>query len=287
MEFIQFHPTALFQPGVQPSFLITEAMRGFGGILRNQAGQDFMLSYDERGSLAPRDIVARAIDNEMKHRGEDFVYLDCRHLDSEALKNHFPNIYNKCLSVGIDFTRDMIPVVPSCHYMCGGIKVDTNAKSSIKNLLAAGECASTGLHGGNRLASNSLLEALVYSHRAAITAVESFKSISFEEQIPDWDIKGTADPEEMVLITQNLKELQSIMSSYVGIVRSNIRLERALDRLQILNRETENMYRRTTLSQPLCELRNLILVGYLIIKAARLRKESRGLHYSIDYPRHS
>jgi L-aspartate oxidase len=287
MEFIQFHPTALFQPGVQPSFLITEAMRGFGGILRNQAGQDFMLSYDERGSLAPRDIVARAIDNEMKHRGEDFVYLDCRHLDSEALKNHFPNIYNKCLSVGIDITRDMIPVVPSCHYMCGGIKVDTNAKSSIKNLLAAGECASTGLHGGNRLASNSLLEALVYSHRAAITAVESFKSISFEEQIPDWDIKGTADPEEMVLITQNLKELQSIMSSYVGIVRSNIRLERALDRLQILNRETENMYRRTTLSQPLCELRNLILVGYLIIKAARLRKESRGLHYSIDYPRHS
>lgn len=285
MEFIQFHPTALFQPGVQPSFLITEAMRGFGGILRNQAGQDFMLSYDERGSLAPRDIVARAIDNEMKHRGEDFVYLDCRHLDSDALKNHFPNIYNKCLSVGIDITRDMIPVVPSCHYMCGGIKVDTNAKSSIKNLLAAGECASTGLHGGNRLASNSLLEALVYSHRAAITAVESFKSISFEEQIPDWDIKGTADPEEMVLITQNLKELQSIMSSYVGIVRSNIRLERALDRLQILNRETENMYRRTTLSQPLCELRNLILVGYLIIKAARLRKESRGLHYSIDYPR--
>jgi L-aspartate oxidase len=223
----------------------------------------------------------------MKHRGEDFVYLDCRHLDSDALKNHFPNIYNKCLSVGIDITRDMIPVVPSCHYMCGGIKVDTNAKSSIKNLLAAGECASTGLHGGNRLASNSLLEALVYSHRAAITAVESFKSISFEEQIPDWDIKGTADPEEMVLITQNLKELQSIMSSYVGIVRSNIRLERALDRLQILNRETENMYRRTTLSQPLCELRNLILVGYLIIKAARLRKESRGLHYSIDYPRHS
>jgi L-aspartate oxidase len=179
----------------------------------------------------------------------------------------------------------MIPVVPSCHYMCGGIKVDMDGKSTIKNLLAAGECASTGLHGGNRLASNSLLEALVYAHRAAQEAISTFRDISFEEQVPDWDVKGTADPEEMVLITQNLKELQSIMSSYVGIVRSNIRLERALDRLQILNRETENMYRRTTLSQPLCELRNLILVGYLIIKSARLRKESRGLHFSIDYPR--
>lgn len=285
MEFIQFHPTALFQPGVQPSFLITEAMRGFGGILRNQAGVDFMPMYDERGSLAPRDIVARAIDNEMKVRGEDFVYLDCRHLDPDGLKHHFPNIYNKCLSLGIDITRDMIPVVPSCHYMCGGIRVDMQARSTIQNLLAAGECASTGLHGGNRLASNSLLEALVYAHRAAETAVAEFRDIAFEENIPDWDIKGTADPEEMVLITQNLKELQAIMSNYVGIVRSNIRLERALDRLQILHRETEGMYRRTTLSQPLCELRNLILVGYLIIKAARLRKESRGLHYSIDYPR--
>jgi L-aspartate oxidase len=171
--------------------------------------------------------------------------------------------------------------------MCGGIKVDMDGKSTIKNLLAAGECESTGLHGGNRLASNSLLEALVYAHRAAKMAITTFQDVAFEDNIPDWDVKGTADPEEMVLITQNLKELQSIMSSYVGIVRSNIRLERALDRLQILNRETENMYRRTTLSQPLCELRNLILVGYLIIKAARLRKESRGLHYSIDYPRYN
>ncbi|MFN5369906.1 MAG: L-aspartate oxidase [Bacteroidia bacterium] len=285
MEFMQFHPTALYQPGVQPSFLITEALRGFGAILRNQDKVAFMQSYDERADLAPRDIVARAIDHELKTRGDDFVWLDCTHLDAKALKEHFPNIYAHCLQLGIDITRDFIPVVPSCHYMCGGIKVDMHARSSITNLLAAGECSSTGLHGGNRLASNSLLEALVYAHRAAETALHSFQSISFCETIPAWDIKGTADPEEMVLITQNLKELQLIMSNYVGIVRSNVRLQRALDRLQILHRETENMYRRTTLSQPLCELRNLILIGYLIIKAARQRKESRGLHFSIDYPR--
>lgn len=285
MEFIQFHPTALYEPGVQPSFLITEAMRGFGAILRNQEGEDFMPRYDHRASLAPRDIVARAIDNEMKQRGEEFVYLDCRHIDPNALESHFPTIFEKCKSIGIDIRTDMIPVVPSCHYMCGGIKTDLQAKTSIQNLLAAGECSSTGLHGGNRLASNSLLEALVYGHRAAQTAIASFSQVEFRSDIPDWDIKGTADPEEMVLITQSLRELQAIMSSYVGIVRSNIRLQRALDRLLILNRETENLYRRTTLSPPLCELRNLILVGYLIIKSAMQRKESRGLHYSIDYPR--
>jgi len=285
MEFMQFHPTALYQPGVQPSFLITEALRGFGAILRNQEKVAFMKNYDERADLAPRDVVARAIDHELKTRGDDFVWLDCSHLDAEKLKAHFPNIYMHCLHIGIDITHDMIPVVPSCHYMCGGIKVDMHGRSSITNLLAAGECSSTGLHGGNRLASNSLLEALVYAHRAAETALSTYQSISFCESIPAWDIKGTADPEEMVLITQNLKELQLIMSNYVGIVRSNVRLQRALDRLQILHRETENMYRRTTLSQPLCELRNLILIGYLIIKAARQRKESRGLHFSIDYPR--
>ena len=285
MEFIQFHPTALYEPGVQRAFLITEAMRGFGGILRNQAGEDFMLRYDKRGSLAPRDIVARAIDNEMKVRGEDFVYLDCTHLDAEKLISHFPNIAEKCLSIGIDIAKDKIPVVPACHYICGGIDVDLQGRTSIRNLLAAGECTHTGLHGANRLASNSLLEALVYSHRASQQAKTLLSDTSFAGDIPEWDIKGTADPEEMVLITQSLKELQQIMSNYVGIVRSNIRLERALNRLQILNRETENMYRHTTLSPALCELRNLILVGYLIIKAARQRKESRGLHYSIDYPR--
>lgn len=285
MEFIQFHPTSLYQPGVQPAFLITEALRGFGAVLRNIGGEEFMYRYDARGSLAPRDIVARAIDNEMKVRGEDFVYLDCTALPADKLKNDFPTIYEKCLSIGIDITKDKIPVVPSCHYICGGIKVDRMGRSSIRNLLAAGECSSTGLHGANRLASNSLLEALVYSHRAAQYSIENFRDIGYAEGIPDWDIKGTADPEEMVLITQSLKEVQQIMSNYVGIVRSNIRLERALNRLQILNRETEQMYRRTTLFPALCELRNLILIGYLIIKAARLRKESRGLHFSIDYPR--
>lgn len=282
MEFIQFHPTALYEPGVQSAFLITEAMRGEGALLRNAAGEDFMLRYDQRGSLAPRDIVARAIDKEMKIRGEDFVYLDCRHIDRKILHEHFPNIYQKCLSIGIDIETEMIPVVPACHYICGGIAVDEHARSSIRHLLAAGECARTGLHGANRLASNSLLEAVVFSHRAAIHSIEHVQNIQFAEGIPDWDIKGTADPEEMILITQSVKELQQIMSNYVGIVRSTIRLERALNRLQILNRETEQMYKRTRLSPALCELRNMILVGYLIIKAARLRKENRGLHYSVD-----
>jgi len=285
MEFIQFHPTALYQPGVQQAFLITEAMRGDGAILRTKQGNDFMLMYDDRGSLAPRDIVARAIDNELKVSGEDCVYLDCTSIGEERLLKHFPNIMIKCRSLGIDPAKDFIPVVPACHYMCGGVDVDELGRSSIRNLLAAGECAKTGLHGGNRLASNSLLEALVFSDRASQEAIRTFEEMSIVEGIPEWDIKGTADPEEMVLITQNLRELQAIMSNYVGIVRSNIRLQRAQDRLQILHRETENMYRRTTLSPALCELRNLILVGYLIIKAARLRKESRGLHYSIDYPR--
>jgi L-aspartate oxidase len=285
MEFIQFHPTALYQPGVQPAFLITEALRGEGAVLRNNSKEEFMHRYDERGSLAPRDIVARAIDNELKVSGDDFVLLDCTGIDAGRLETHFPNIMAKCRMAGIDPLIDFIPVVPACHYMCGGIVVDQHGKTSIHNLFAAGECARTGLHGGNRLASNSLLEALVYSHRAAIAAVKVYAGIQFADHIPEWDIKGTADAEELVLITQTQKELQAIMSNYVGIVRSNIRLQRALDRLQILHRETENMYRRTTLTTALCELRNLILVGYLIIKAARLRKESRGLHYSIDYPR--
>jgi L-aspartate oxidase len=285
MEFMQFHPTALYQPGVQPSFLITEALRGFGAYLFGQHGEAFMLHYDERADLAPRDIVARAIDREMKMHGDDFVWLTCRHLNPEEIKSHFPTIYDHCKSVGIDITRDWIPVVPSCHYMCGGIKVDLQARTSIHNLLAAGECTSTGLHGANRLASNSLLEALVFAHRAAHTASQTIGEIEFQEGIPNWDTKGTQDAEEGVLISQSKKELQSIMSNYVGIVRSNTRLQRAFDRLQLLYRESESLYRRSTLTQPLCELRNLILVGYLITKAAIRRKESVGLHYSIDYPK--
>jgi L-aspartate oxidase len=284
MEFVQFHPTSLYHPGERPSYLITEAMRGFGAVLRTIDGNEFMSRYDERGSLAPRDIVARAIDNEMKTRGDDYVFLDATHLDKQLLREHFPNIYDKCLSIGLDITRDMIPVVPAAHYMCGGIKVDMDGRTWINNLYAAGETASTGLHGANRLASNSLIEAIVYADRAAKAAVKDLDRIKFQEHIPDWDYAGTSHPEEMVLITQNHKEMQQIMSNYVGIVRSDLRLKRALDRLEIIYMETEELYRKSTLSKKLCELRNLINAGYLTIKMAQDRKESRGLHYNTDYP---
>jgi L-aspartate oxidase len=284
MEFIQFHPTTLYQPGVRPSFLITEALRGHNAILKTRHGHEFMEKYDPRGSLAPRDIVARAIDNEMKLSGDDFVFLDCRHLDANDLMNRFPTIYAKCLSIGINITRDMIPVVPGAHYICGGISVDDHARCSIRNLYAAGECANTGLHGANRLASNSLLESAVFSHRAATDSVSRYRQIDIMDRVPDWNAEGMILNEEMVLITQSLKELQAIMSSYVGIVRSNLRLKRAFDRLAILYRETEDLYNKSILTTRLCELRNMINVAYLVIKMAKDRKESRGLHYSIDYP---
>ncbi|RLD76670.1 MAG: L-aspartate oxidase, partial [Bacteroidetes bacterium] len=276
---------ALYHPTEKPSFLITEALRGYGAVLKTIKGQEFMQKYDKRGSLAPRDIVARAIDNEMKLSGDDHVCLDARHLNQNELIKNFPRIYAKCLSVNIDITRDMIPVVPSAHYICGGIKVDEYARSSIQNLYASGECASTGLHGANRLASNSLLESAVFSHRASINAIEEVTSIDFCEEVPDWDAAGTVLNEEMILITQSLKELRALMSSYVGIVRSDLRLKRALDRLEIIYRETEELYDRSILTINICELRNMINVAYLIIKMATKRKESRGLHYSIDYPR--
>jgi len=285
MEFFQFHPTSLYNPMEKPSFLITEAMRGFGGVLKTQDGKEFMQKYDKRGSLAPRDIVTRAIDNEMKIRGEDFVYLDCRHLEGEKLISHFPQIHKKCLSLGIDFTKDMIPVVPAAHYMCGGIKVDMNGKSWINRLYAAGETASTGLHGANRLASNSLLEAIVFADRAARHAANEIHDLKFIEGIPEWNEEGTTHPEEMVLITQSLKEVQTIMSNYVGIVRSEIRLERAMVRLEIIFRETEALYVKSKLSKELCELRNIINVGYLVIKMAQARKESCGFHFMSDHPR--
>ncbi len=296
MEFIQFHPTALFQPGESPSFLITEAVRGDGGILRNRNGEAFMNRYDERKDLAPRDIVARAIDSEMKINGTEHVYLDCRHMDLTKFIHHFPNIYEKCLCIGIDVAKDMIPVAPAAHYSCGGIKTDEHARTSIANLYACGECASTGLHGANRLASNSLLEAMVFGHRAYLNSVarlsdlEAIEKGEFEllgSKIPDWDTQGTSDPKEMILITQSLKELQQIMSDYVGIVRTNVRLERAMKRLDLLFEETEELYRSTKVSPQLCELRNLITVGYLIVKGASFRKESRGLHFNTDYPEKS
>jgi len=285
MQFVQFHPTSLYHPGERPSFLITEALRGFGALLRTVDGEEFMSRYDNRGSLAPRDIVARAIDNEIKIKGNDYVYLDCTHLDPVELKNHFPNITKKCLETGIDITRDLIPVIPAAHYLCGGIKVDKNGRSSINNLYAIGEAASTGLHGANRLASNSLMEAVVFADRAVKNAIEVIKNREFNEKIPEWDYEGTKHPEEMVLITQNYKEMQQLMSVYVGIVRSDLRLQRALSRLEIIYRETEALYKKSTLSRKLCELRNLINVGYLTIKMAKNFHESRGLHYTIDYPK--
>jgi len=286
MEFVQFHPTALYNPGERPSFLITEALRGFGAILRNQNGEEFMHKYDSRGSLAPRDIVARAIDSEMKLTGHDFVYLDARHIDKKALFEHFPNIYQKCLSIGIDMSKDMIPVAPAAHYLCGGIKVDMNGRSWINRLYAAGETACTGLHGANRLASNSLLEAAVFAHRAAVDALEHFQSYNIPDGIPAWNDEGTSNPEEMILITQSMKETQQIMSSYVAIVRSNLRLQRAAQRINLIFEETEELYRRSKVSRMLCELRNMVEVSYLIIKSASQRKQSVGLHYNIDYPPH-
>jgi L-aspartate oxidase len=285
MEFVQFHPTALYNPGERPSFLITEAMRGYGAVLRTQDGEKFMQKYDERRSLAPRDIVSRAIDNEMKIRGEYFVYLDVTHKNAEETKKHFPNIYKKCLDLGIDITKDYIPVSPTEHYLCGGIKVDLNAQTSINRLYAAGECSCTGLHGGNRLASNSLIEAIVYANAAVNDAKNILPTIEYKKGIPIWNDDGTSLPEEMVLITQTFKEVEQIMSTYVGIVRSDLRLQRAMSRLEILFRETENLFDRSVVSRKICELRNVISVSYLIIKQAMQRKESVGLHYTIDYPR--
>jgi L-aspartate oxidase len=284
MEFIQFHPTALFEPGVKgQSFLITEAVRGDGGILRNSSGEAFMARYDERKDLAPRDIVARAIDSEMKRTGTEHVWLDCRHFDKEKFVAHFPTIYEKCLSIGIDITTQMIPVAPAAHYSCGGIKTNEWGQSSIQHLYACGECASTGLHGANRLASNSLLEAMVFAHRSFTDASKIIDSIPVKNEIPNWNARGTSDPREMILITQSLKELQLVMSDYVGIVRNDIRLQRASRRLDLLWEETEQLYQSSTLSPQLLELRNMITVGYLIVKGASFRKESRGLHYNTDY----
>ena len=285
MEFVQFHPTSLYSPAVEnQAFLISEAVRGFGGILKTKDGDEFMHKYDERKSLAPRDIVARAIDSEMKRLGDEFVYLDCRHLPLEDFKIHFPNIYEKCLAGGIDIAVNMIPVVPACHYFCGGIMVDQQGHTSINRLYAAGECTATGLHGANRLASNSLLEGLVYGHNIAREVTFVIDQYATMEHIPEWDTLGTTEPKEMVLITQSWKELKDIMSSYVGIVRSDVRLKRALNRLWLLYEETETLYNTTTLSPQLCELRNLITIAYLVSRSASMRRESRGLHFTTDYP---
>lgn len=289
MEFIQFHPTSFYDSSIRgkssQSFLISEAVRGFGGILRNSALEAFMEKYDSRKELAPRDIVARAIDTELKKRGDDFVLLDLTHKTANDIIEHFPNIYNHCLKSGIDITKDMIPVVPAAHYACGGVVVDENSATSLNQLYAIGEVSMTGVHGANRLASNSLLEALVFAHRAVEAIRKSaLEPIKLHSEIPDWDDSGTLSADEKVLITHGIKEIKQLMWDYVGIVRSDLRLEFAARRVQTLYMETEDFYRKTKIFDELLELRNLITCAHLIIKAAQMRKESRGLHYTLDYP---
>ena len=279
------YSTTLYNPGEKPNFLITEAMRGFGAILRLPGGEEFMDKYHPMKSLAPRDVVARAIYREMTKRGSDFVYLDVTHKDPDAIRSHFPNIYEKCLSIGIDITKDWIPVTPAAHYCCGGVKVDTNGETSIKRLYALGETSCTGLHGANRLASNSLIEAVVYADQAARHASSLLDRVEIQEGIPDWDFEGTQHTEEMLMIIQSKREMQTLMSNYVGIVRSNLSLKRAMRRLEILWQETEELYNKTKPNRELCELRNMIAVAYLVIKQGREIKESVGCHYNADYPK--
>jgi L-aspartate oxidase len=290
MEFIQFHPTSFYTNEIsnEPdshSFLISEAARGFGGLLRTMDGQLFMKNYDPRLELAPRDIVARAIDNELKKRGDDFVYLDLTHKNSQEIIDHFPNIYSTCLKRGLDMTKNYIPVVPAAHYACGGIKVDLNGRSSLKGLYACGEVTMTGVHGANRLASNSLLEALVYAYRCAESIKTFLRNENFTlPDLLDWDDSGVLTHDEKVLITHSINEVKQTMWVYVGIVRSDLRLERASSRIHNIFTETEALYKKTSVFQEILELRNLVTCSHIIIKSAKMRKESRGLHYTIDYP---
>lgn len=282
MHFIQFHPTALKAETGDRAFLISEAVRGFGAILKRSDGSPFMEEYDERGSLASRDIVARAIDTEMKKSGDSSVFLDGRHLDQTEFRERFPTIYTTCLEKGIDPAVDMIPVAPAAHYLCGGIKTDRSGRTTIRQLYCCGEAASTGLHGANRLASNSLLEALVYAHRCSLDLIERNGPDFLDREIPEWRTEGTNDPKELVLITHNRRELQQLMSDYVGIVRTNERLTRTLKRLALFFEETEELYQTTTLSPQICELRNLIAVAYLIVRESMEETENVGTFYNTD-----
>jgi L-aspartate oxidase len=284
MEFVQFHPTTLYNSG-SPAFLISEAVRGFGGILRTQDGEEFMQKYDPRKSLAPRDIVAYAIDTELKKRGEEYVLLDLRHLPADQVMAKFPHIYQTCLTkYKLDITKEPIPVVPAAHYACGGVVTDTEGRTTIHGLYASGEVSMTGVHGANRLASNSLLEGLVFSHRAAVHAEKFLREYSGTiPEILDWDDSGTFNSEEWVLIAHDRKEIQQIMWDYVGIVRSTLRLERALRRIRLIQEEVETFYKKTKVTEGLIELRNLAQCAMLIILCAMKRKESRGLHLTTDY----
>lgn len=300
MEFVQFHPTSLYEKEVEDNtqvFLISEAVRGAGAVLRKKDGKEFMHKYDKRKSLAPRDIVARAIDNELKKSGEQFVYLDLSKIGVNRIKERFPNIYETCLKRGIDITKEMIPVVPAAHYACGGVKTDLNGKTNVENLFACGEVAMTGVHGANRLASNSLLEAVVFSdsiYQYMKTNIKKIKQEEFltkkqlkglSENIYEWDDSGTTNADEWILISHNKKEIKEIMSDYVGIVRNTYRLKRALTRIKMMKKEIKEFYNRTKVTVELLELRNLVLVAYIIIKSALKRNESRGLHYMLDFPK--
>ncbi len=283
MEFIQFHPTALYQmPQESPAFLISEAVRGFGARLRTAKGTFFMRKYDAREELASRDIVARAIDTEMKISGDDYVFLDCTHLDYKKFKKHFPNILKKCKSLGIDIRKKWIPVVTAAHYICGGVKVNRDGKTTIDNLYACGECSSTGLHGANRLASNSLLEALVYSQRSYLHSVSVIDKLTFNEDVPQWDATNTSKNKENILVTHGRASVQKIMSDYVGIVRSKRRLLSAEKRLRLIYEETEELYKESIVSAELCELRNLITTAYLICEFSLKRTENKGGFYNKD-----